>query len=138
MANILVVDDQRCVREFLSEELILEGHEVYGLGDRESVRGHLRLSQPDLVLLDVYLDGAKGFNLFEHIKRRYPGLPIIIFTAYDSYRHDPRLSQADGYVIKSMLLDKLKGKIAHILNCEPAPEGFGVKTQSAQFSGAYS
>jgi two-component system response regulator (stage 0 sporulation protein F) len=138
MANILIVDDQQCLREFLSEELMLEGHRVYGLGDGESVSGHLRFSGPDLVLLDLYLDGAEGFSLFEDIKRRYPGLPIIIFTAYDSYREDLRLSQADGYAIKSIVLDELKGKIADVLNREPAPEGFGVKTQSSQFSGACS
>jgi two-component system response regulator (stage 0 sporulation protein F) len=138
MANILIVDDQQCLREFVSEELMLEGHRVCGLGDAESVSGHLRFSRPDLVLLDLYLDGAEGFSLCEDIKRRYPGLPIIIFTAYDSYREDLRLSQADGYVIKSIVLDELKGKIADVLNGEPAPEGFGMKTQSSRFSGAFS
>ena len=46
-------------------------------------------------------DGAEGFGLLSDIKRRGPHLPIIIFTAYDTYVDDPRLSQADGYVIKS-------------------------------------
>lgn len=123
MANILVVDDQRCVRELLSEELMLEGYRVCALGDAESTCGHLRFSQSDLVLLDLYLDGAEGFSLFEDIKRRYPGLPIIIFTAYDSYRDDPRLSQADGYVIKSMVLDELKEKIAGVLKKKHALQG---------------
>ena len=122
MADILVVDDQRCIRELLSEELMLEGHRVCALGDGESVCGHLRFSRSDLVVLDLYLDGAEGFSLFENIKRRYPRLPIIIFTAYDSYRDDPRLSQAHGYVIKSMVLDELKEKIAGVLREEHAEE----------------
>jgi two-component system response regulator (stage 0 sporulation protein F) len=122
MANILIVDDQRCVRELLSEELILEGYRVHGVGDVESVSGHLRFSPPDLVLLDLYLDEADGFGLFHEIKRQAPDLPVIIFTAYDSFRDDPRLSQADGYIIKSIVLDELKEKMAGVLKDKHAME----------------
>ncbi len=122
MVNILIVDDQRCVRELLAEELIPEGYRVHGEGDIASVSGHLRFSRPDLVLLDLCLDEADGFGLFHEIKRQAPDVPIIIFTAYDSYREDPRLSQADGYVIKSMALDELKVKIAGVLKERQAME----------------
>jgi two-component system response regulator (stage 0 sporulation protein F) len=115
MADILVVDDQQCIRELLSEELSCEGYRVGTAGDTKSISGHLRFSRPDVVLLDLYLDEADGFGVFAEIKRHAPGLPVIIFTAYDSYREDPRLSQADGYVIKSMVLDELKEKIAGVL-----------------------
>jgi len=115
MASILIVDDQRCVRELLSEELILEGYQVHGVGDVASVSGHLRFFGPDLVLLDLCLDEDDAFGLFHEIKMQAPDLPVIIFTAYDSFREDPRLSQADGYVIKSMVLDELKVKIADVL-----------------------
>ena len=122
MATILIIDDQQCVRELLSEELILEGYRVRGLSDAESLSGHIKFSRPDLVLLDLYLDEADGFGILEEIKRHAPDLPVIIFTAYDSYREDPRLSQADGYVIKSMVLDELKEKIADALRREQARE----------------
>ena len=116
MANILIVDDQACVRELLSEDLISEGYGVATLGDAESVRGYLRFSRPNLVLLDLYLDGFNGIGVLGDIKRQHPDLPVIIFTAYDTYLHDPRLSQADGYIIKSTVLDELKGKIADVLS----------------------
>jgi len=122
MADILIVDDQRCVRELLSEELLLEGYRVHGVGDVASVSGYLRFSRPDVVLLDLCLDEADAFGLFHEIKREAPDLPVIIFTAYDSYREDPRLSQADGYVIKSMALDELKVKIAGVLKKRQAME----------------
>jgi len=69
MAEILIVDDQPCVRELLSEELLSEAHSIVTAGDGESVKGHLRFSRPDLVLLDLYLDEADGFGVFEEIKR---------------------------------------------------------------------
>lgn len=122
IAKILIVDDQECIRELLSEQLVSEGYCVATAGDPESASGHLRSSQPDLVLLDLYLDGLEGLGVFHDIKRQHPNLPVIIFTAYDSYREDPRLSQADGYVIKSAVLDELKGRIAHLLSRHQVPE----------------
>ncbi len=116
MANILIVDDQPCVRQLLSEELICDGYRVAGADDAESVWRHLRSSRPDLVLLDLYLDGPDGFKVLHNIKKKDPHLPVIIYTAYDSYREDPRLSEADGYVIKSIALDELKNKIADVLS----------------------
>jgi DNA-binding NarL/FixJ family response regulator len=48
--------------------------------------------------------------------RKEPNLPVLILSAYDSFEEDPRLSQADGYVIKSFVaFDKLKQKITEIL-----------------------
>jgi len=122
MANILIVDDQPCIRALLTEELILEGHRVYGVGDAESVREYLLCTRPDLILLDLYLEeGLEGFGILGDIKRQYPHLPVIIVTAYDSYSEDPRLSHADGYMIKSVyFFDELKQRIAQVLMHQPA------------------
>jgi DNA-binding response OmpR family regulator len=120
MANILIVDDQPCVHELLSEELISEGCWITRADDAESVRRHLRSSRPDLVLLDLYLDGPEGFEILRDIKEQDPYLPVIIFTAYDSFMDDPRVSQADGYVIKSFDFTELKQKIAGVLRRKPA------------------
>jgi two-component system response regulator (stage 0 sporulation protein F) len=138
MTKILIVDDQAYVRELLSEELISEGYRVAMAGDVESLRGHLRFSKPDLVLLDLYLDGPDGIGVLHDIKGQNPNLPVIIFTAYDSYVDDPRPSQADGYVIKSIDLDELKGKIADALRRKPSPqEEVEAKTHFPQFSAAH-
>lgn len=120
MPNILIVDDQPCVQQLLSEELIREGYRVASVGDAKSLKEHLIFSQPDLVLLDLYLDGPEGFGLLEDIKRQYPRLPVIIVTAYDTYREDPRLSHADGYVVKNICFDELKLKIARVLGQQRA------------------
>ncbi len=116
MPNILIVDDQPCIRELLAEELMCEGYRVQSTGDAELVAEHIRSSRPDLVLLDLYLDGPDGWEVLCEIKRQDPHLPVLILTAYDSFMDDPRLSQADGYVIKSVCLDELKQKIADVLN----------------------
>ena len=122
MPNVLIVDDQKCIRELVAEELIHEGYDVAGVGNVESINKHLKASRPDLVLLDLYLDGPNGWNVLDDIKRQDPNLSVIIFTAYDSFLDDPRLSQADDYVIKSVCLDELKQKVAYVLNRKMARE----------------
>jgi DNA-binding NtrC family response regulator len=115
MGHILIVDDQKCVRQLLSAELILAGFQVAGVADPPTAKEHLSSCQTDLVLLDLYLDGYQGFELLAEIKREHPNLPIIILTACDGFREDSRLSEADGYVVKSFDLQRLKEAIARIL-----------------------
>lgn len=116
MPDILIVDDQPYLQEFFSEELTNEGYGVVSVNDAESVRGYLRNSRPDIVLLDLYLNGFEGWDLLKELKSEDPGLPVLIVTAYDNYVNDPRLSEADGYVVKSFVqVDDLKQKIADVL-----------------------
>lgn len=115
MPKILIIDDQQCIRELLTEKLIREGYRVVNTGDAGSVVGHLEFSKPDLVIVDIYLDGLDGLEVLRDIKSQDPNLPVIIFTAYDTFADDSRLSQADGYVIKSIDLGELKHKIADVL-----------------------
>jgi two-component system phosphate regulon response regulator PhoB len=137
MAKILIVDDQPCVQELLSEELLSEAYSVVTAGDGESVKGQLRFSRPDLVALDLYLDEADGFGVFQEIKRQAPDLPVIIFTACDGYRDDSRLSHADGYVIKSMALDELKGRIKELLRYKISPHVSGETIPVSNIGAAY-
>ena len=138
MSKILIVDDQLCIRQLLTAELTLEGYHVASSGDAESAKGRLLSFRPDVVLLDLYLEGSEGFGLFDDIKKQYPDLPVIIFTAYDEYIDDRRLSQADGYVIKSMVLDELKVRIARVLSRKQGSQEVEVKTHFPQLSTAHS
>lgn len=116
MSNILIVDDQPYLNDLFSQELMDEGYGVQGIGDAELVRHHLENLKPDLVLLEPSLHGFEGWDLLHYIKSKEPHLPVLIVTAYDSYGNDPRVSQADGYVVKDFVhLNKLKQKIADVL-----------------------
>ena len=93
MQSILIVDDQPHLQEFLLEELMDEGHSVEAVTDAVSVRRYLGDSKPDLVLLDLHLNGFEGWDVLDDIKSTHPHLPVLIFTAYDNYAEDPRLSK---------------------------------------------
>ena len=116
MPSILIVDDQPSIQKLFSEELENEGYTVDSVGDAMSVEERIKEQQPDVVLLDLYLKGFEGWEILREIKSRDPELPVLILTAYDSYVDDPRVSEADGYILKSFLhFDKLKQKIADVL-----------------------
>jgi two-component system, response regulator, stage 0 sporulation protein F len=120
MGNILIVDDQVCVRALIAEGLISDGHQVRGVGNIKSAQEQVESGWPDVVLLDLYLDGPQGFGLLDEIQRQHPQLPVIIVTAYDSFRNDPRLSQASEYVMKNMgFVNELRKAVASALSEKP-------------------
>jgi DNA-binding NtrC family response regulator len=111
MANILVVDDQPFPGELLKKELADEGHHITCVGDADCVMSLIEDSRPDMVLLDLYLQGFEGWDLLDKIKKYAPSLPVLIVSAYEDFVSDPRLAHADGYVIKDPDTDQLKQKI---------------------------
>ena len=78
---ILVVEDDRAIRQGLCDALEFKGYSVLGCdnGDRGL---ELALSgSPDLVLLDVLLPGMEGFTVLRELRKARPRLPVIMLTA---------------------------------------------------------
>jgi len=127
MANsptILIVDDQPHLRELFSEEMLDEGYSVVGADDAEAAKRVVKQSRPDLVLLDLYLNGFEGWDLLRDIKQSDPHLPVLIVTAYDNYHDDPRTAKADGYIVKDFnAFGRLKRTIAQLLRQECSSTG---------------
>ena len=115
MKKILIVDDQACVLKFYEEEFRDEGYDIVTAQNGSQAMRHVRNSKPDIVLLDLLLGGPDGWEVLEAIKEKKTHLPVIIVSAYDSYRDDPRLARADGYVVKNINLTELKEKVALVL-----------------------
>lgn len=117
MSNILIVDDQPYLRELFSQELVDEGYGVETVPRAESVILRLRRSKPDLILLDLYLDGFEAWDVLRLIKRWAPHTPVLIVTAYDNHADDSRLSSSDRFILKSFTdLTELKKKVAEIID----------------------
>jgi CheY-like chemotaxis protein len=115
MANILLVDDQPYMQYFLSEELAEMGHSFKWIGTGDALLLEFEERHPDMVLLDLFIDGFEGWALFDRIKRYDPQIPVIILTAYDNFSDDPKLSRAQGYVIKNIDPSELRRKITQVL-----------------------
>jgi len=62
MANILIIDDQPHIKELLSEDFSKEGHYISCIDNAGKVMKELRSFKPDIVLLDLYLQGFEGWG----------------------------------------------------------------------------
>ena len=115
MAKILVVDDERSIRALCAEELGEAGYEVITTGEGTEVMGLVSAEKPDAVVLDIRMEDCDGLDLLQEIRNEHPNLPIILNTAYDSYREDVKSVAADFYVVKSYDLSELKSRLATLV-----------------------
>ena len=123
MARILVMDDEESIRKLFEEELKEEGYEIITSGDGSKILSLIEQKRPDLVILDVMLGAYDGLDLLQDIRKYYYNLPVILSTAYDTYKHDLRSIAADYYVVKRYDLTELKMKIRMALDCMTQIEG---------------
>ena len=82
--EILIVDDERDIRELVSGVLGDEGYACRTAADSTSALAAIDERRPSLVLLDVWLHGSEmdGLELLDEIKVREPDLPVIIFSGH--------------------------------------------------------
>lgn len=82
--DILIVDDERDIRELVSGVLSDEGYECRTAANSDEALREIDARRPSLVLLDVWLHGSKmdGLELLDAIKQREPQLPVIIFSGH--------------------------------------------------------
>lgn len=83
MSSVLVVDDDPAVREYVSDLLELEGHDVRSVADGPSALSAIGAARPDCVLLDVMMPGMSGHEVLAEIRRMDggPRLPVVMLTA---------------------------------------------------------
>jgi DNA-binding response OmpR family regulator len=115
MAKILVVDDEEHIRLLYSEELSEAGHDVITAADGCKLVERIDKEKPDLIILDIKMLGYNGLDLLQEIRNKFYNLPVILCTAYDTFKDDTKAIAADFYVIKSFDLTELKKKIVMAL-----------------------
>lgn len=108
MARILVVDDEEYIRQLYTEELSEEGHKVNTAASGHNLLRRIDSLQPDALVLDIKLVDYDGLELLQAIRNKHHDLPVILCSAYDTYKEDPKSIAADYYVIKSFDLSELK------------------------------
>ena len=123
MAKILVVDDEESIRVLYSEVLTDEGYEVVTSGSCEETLQLIASVEPSGVVLDIRMDDCDGLDLLQEIRLSYADLPIILNTAYDSFREDVKSIAADDYVVKSYDLSELKASLESILKKKQPEQG---------------
>ncbi len=115
--RILVVDDDRAVREALRRTLMLGGYEVQVAEDGERALEQIVQAVPDAVVLDVGLPGIDGLEVCRRVRRLGNRVPILILTARDAVadRIDGLDAGADDYMLKPFDVGELKARLRALL-----------------------
>ena len=115
MAKLLVVDDDKNLRLLYEQELADEGHQVFLVGSGPEALEYLKGNRPDLIVLDISMPGMDGIEALGKILAKDKSMPVILNTAYSTYKDNFMTWSADAYVVKSGDLTELKGKIKEVL-----------------------
>lgn len=111
--KVLVVEDDKNIREFLVDSLKDSGYSVASTGDGAKAIKMVKDSKPDLIVLDLGLENVAGETVCERVKKMHPTLPIIILTAKNTTSeivHGLDLG-ADDYISKPFVVDELIARI---------------------------
>ena len=116
--EILVVDDERAVRDSLRRALELEGYGVELAEDGEQALRRLALEpQPDAVILDILMPGADGLEVCRRLRRSGNEIPVLMLTARAEV--DSRVAGldagADDYLPKPFALAELLARLRALL-----------------------
>ncbi|WP_328875255.1 response regulator transcription factor [Streptomyces sp. NBC_00287] len=117
MPRVLLIEDDRAVREGVALALRRQGHEVAAAETGEDGLGRVRSFRPDVVVLDLMLPGMPGLDVCREIRALDQTLPIIMATA----RGDDEdivvglEAGADDYVVKPVQARVLQARIRAVL-----------------------
>ena len=115
--RILVVDDDRSVRDALRRVLTLGGYEVEFAEDGRQALQRLMTASPDAVVLDVGMPELDGIEVCRRLRDAGDRVPILMLTARDavSDRIDGLDAGADDYLVKPFDVGELKARIRALL-----------------------
>jgi two-component system response regulator (stage 0 sporulation protein F) len=114
--TILVVDDEDHILKLYQKELTEEGFQVKTATRGEEALSIAQRESPDLVVLDIKLKDQNGLEILGSLRKLNKNIPIILNSAYSTYKNDFQSWLADAYLVKSPNMDDLKKKIRELIN----------------------
>jgi len=110
--RVLVVEDEREIRELIRSSLGVEGFDVQTAVSISEAMAMIRHAPPDLVLLDLGLPDGDGIELVQQVRRQHM-LPILVVSARHQEAQKVQLldAGADDYLVKPFSIDELLARI---------------------------
>ena len=120
--TVLVVDDERTIRELMISFLVKEGYEVLAAQNAREAMRHIEREELDLILLDIRLPDASGEDVLDYLRgrERIQGesrIPVIVISGVITRNLAPRLIKrgADGLVVKPFEFGRISNEIRRVL-----------------------
>ena len=124
--RILIVEDEKHLKDIIHTNLELEGFEVLSVMDGKSAMAHLKSEHFDLIILDIMLPDISGLDICEQIRLENAEVPIIFVSAKDT-SEDRILGLkrgADDYLVKPFNLEELLLRVQKLLKRSQQSSGF--------------
>ena len=113
---VLVVDDEKDVREIVTEMIEDLGFSVYGADSGEAALDLISQTSVDLVISDVKMRGMDGLSFARRLRKRSPKLPLALMTSYpcDDVRKMLQEQRVDFLLQKPFQMDELQGMVLNL------------------------
>lgn len=131
---IVLIEDQRSLRQLMAGVLEQAGHQVVALGCAEELEDGVSGRPVDLFLLDLNLPGEDGISLARRLRSTHPAVGIIMVTALSGPEHMTQgfYSGADMYLLKPLAPDVLRAAVdALTRRLKPPAAGTGLRLHTA-------
>jgi DNA-binding response OmpR family regulator len=115
MPKILVIEDEKNLRLLYKQDLEKDGFEVVTAATAPEGLAMVETEKPDLVVMDIRLPGMDGLEAMSRVLDKHPKLPVVLNSAYSSYKDSFMSWSADAYVVKSADTDELRTRIKELL-----------------------
>ena len=121
LATILIAEDDRAVREFVSRALRQDGHDITAVGDGQQALNALEKGQFDMLLADIVMPQLDGIALALKAAKDYPDLPVLLMTGYAAERQ--RAHNLDALIrdviSKPFTLQEIREAVRKMLAVQP-------------------
>ena len=117
--QILVVDDDPCIRESLGMLLISVGYEVGMANNGATAVSYLKGSVPDLIVSDLHMPEMSGMELISHVRTQYPSISIVAMSGDYQGEAVPASIIADRFYSKGQHPHHLLSAIASLIAGKP-------------------
>lgn len=119
IGTVLLVDDDKDLREFLYQHLLYCGHSVLQAGSGEEALDRFRRhsNDIDIVVTDIVMPGMKGDQLAAELEQRKPGLPVLFISgnAASQLQTIIPLKEGDNFLPKPFSMETLERAIARLM-----------------------
>ena len=115
--RVLIVDDDRSLREALRRTLTLGGYETVSAGSGQEALAQVADASPDALVLDVGLPDLDGLEVCRRLRQAGNRVPVLMLTARDAIadRIDGLDAGADDYLVKPFDVGELKARLRALL-----------------------
>lgn len=122
--KILLIDDEADIRSLFSELLGIDYTVMTAVDGADGLKAVFE-KKPDLVILDIKMPRMNGIEVLKKVKNFFPSLPVILYSAFSSYKTVYAASLADAFVVKSPDVTELQETVRTLLGATdtaaPAP-----------------